>query len=1263
VARANVASDPLDVSVVLDAPFTVLQFTTDETAGSNYELQYVDAQPAQAELDADFAFKPIDSDGLIGNESTVTIDGELGKGASDTDTLALTEDTAETVDPAELADQTGGFRLKEGGDSEVELNDAEDSPLSLGDADPETGEQSLTPDSNFSGDTELGFNLVQTSADGQARLTTTGTVAVEVAPVTDMPEISVTQGAVTVEVLAEGGGSEKHIALSVESALTDTDGSEQKTVAVNLSSLPEGVRLQGADGLPISAAEGEDASQLVLSEAQLAGLTLVVADGASYSGELSFTARAQEGGTDDIQSAVAAISLADLSDIAPPQSEDFALVVDASGKVDIDFSLNDGGLDRVSDEADDRSTADNKETYVLITELPEEGVLWYDNGENRIQLTQQHLYQVAEGEAGSDQGDQVQPEIGLQVSLSGLSYQANADALDATRISVGGAEQGAAGWSDTDFKQGQNKTDTLEKTAEDGSTITTTLIAAAPNGGGSDGSSSGGPGNSNGKGKGKKDDADTGGGNGSEGGHFKYGTGSENGQGYGLADQTGGGINDGDVIEVDFGQTVTDATIGLSSISSHFATDGHNNGASAEITAYLDGEVVAQTSLTSDSRLAEVGLDVPFDTLQFTTDADMGNNGPSFKLDEISASTDNAVVDDSFQYQPVDSDGLVGNISTVTLGGGVTLSALPENSGDVAASTTLQLTEDQSSLVDSAELSALTDGGFYLPEDSSTQLSLANSNSDQLAVRQGEGGLIVTPDPDFSGDTELSYQRTEVAGSDGDQRQLTSTGTIAVEVTPVVDSPELSVQAQSIDHIDADEAEGTVAHKEVELELAATLEDTDGSEQLGAFLDVSQLADDAVVVIGDAEYRAGDIDGGLLNLKDLDNAEGVANVDTAALAQTVKVRLADGDEGYQQSLQVISTATEMATGDTRTETQTVHFDQQQLDNDERENGEFQLTALKDGEVTEAGPGPESMAADDNGQADLRALDVTVNLHGKPSVGYQNGLGIYTAEQSESGDSQLIGGVIVEDNTRNDGRTADAETGIYGSETVHLESGGDYADLLDDADSAGFFILPDAHSPGGGKTDGYEQGAQVEFTEAWAGEGDAPDLKSGVQATVDGATVNTAGVSDQAYFSNDALNPGFRDERTGAEFEADEKTFADGSNPVEAAGATNWWEDLTALDDNADGTVRDSTPDIQTSYEVTETTVTLAEESVLDTASSDVADDLDSLLDEALENTPTPDAEVVESTLVDDTPIVEPDIAPVEDIPAVVTIDLSTTTDS
>ncbi len=296
-----------------------------------------------------------------------------------------------------------------------------------------------------------------------------------------------------------------------------------------------------------------------------------------------------------------------------PSGEDFTMTVGLDGG-SVDFLGADGSeggigdnADHVSDPEDDADALD-----VMITELPTGGKLMYNGQE------------VTEADLASDaDGDGIIDDNGTQFDLNGLTYVPDSDGIDG--VLLGSRLAGDVtldNWGESD---GLNRVMDLG----DGVSVTTSVT--------SDGVAA----------------------------ELQQFHGQANHIGFGIADATGNGGNDkglnagpdrpgSDELTVRFnGATVSYAEIGFDGLGGHFDPDanGYQN-ATAEWTAYLNGEEVNSGSVSSDGDLFNsiTVSGFEFDTIVFSTASDA--DGSNWELRYIDAEFTDT---DSFDYIPVDS--------------------------------------------------------------------------------------------------------------------------------------------------------------------------------------------------------------------------------------------------------------------------------------------------------------------------------------------------------------------------------------------------------------------------------------------------------------------------------------------------------------------------------------------------------------------------------------------------------------------------------
>ncbi|NYZ25210.1 Ig-like domain-containing protein, partial [Azospirillum oleiclasticum] len=128
----------------------------------------------------------------------------------------------------------------------------------------------LSPPADFSGELTLTVTATSTEGNGDSA-TTTASITVSVAGVADAPVLNVTDSA---------GVEDTAIALDIDAALTDTDGSE--VLSVTVAGLP--------DGASLSAGTDNGDGSWTLAPADLAGLTIIPP--ANFAGEIVLTVAA-----------------------------------------------------------------------------------------------------------------------------------------------------------------------------------------------------------------------------------------------------------------------------------------------------------------------------------------------------------------------------------------------------------------------------------------------------------------------------------------------------------------------------------------------------------------------------------------------------------------------------------------------------------------------------------------------------------------------------------------------------------------------------------------------------------------------------------------------------------------------------------------------------------------------------------------------------------------------------------------------------------
>ncbi|MBP2231132.1 hypothetical protein J2847_004444, partial [Azospirillum agricola] len=137
----------------------------------------------------------------------------------------------------------------------------------------------ITPPLNS--DADFTLTVTATSTDGTAApASVTSTLPVTVNPVSDMP---------TLAVQAAGGDEDTAIALTINPALTDTDGSE--TLTITISGIPAGASLRNSAGETLTISNGT----ITLTPGQLAGLAITPPANSDVDFTLTVTATAKDG--------------------------------------------------------------------------------------------------------------------------------------------------------------------------------------------------------------------------------------------------------------------------------------------------------------------------------------------------------------------------------------------------------------------------------------------------------------------------------------------------------------------------------------------------------------------------------------------------------------------------------------------------------------------------------------------------------------------------------------------------------------------------------------------------------------------------------------------------------------------------------------------------------------------------------------------------------------------------------------------------------
>ena len=173
-------------------------------------------------------------------------------------------------------------------------------------------------------DADFTLTVTATSTDGSDTATTVDTIDVTVDAVADAPTLTVAD---------VSGGEDTAIALSIASALTDTDGSE--TLAVTVAGVPAGAAL--------SAGADQGGGVWTLTAAQLAGLTVTPALNDSSDFTLTVTATSTDGSDTAATVDTIDVTVTDVADTPNLTVADTGGDEDTAIALNIAASLNDPG--------------------------------------------------------------------------------------------------------------------------------------------------------------------------------------------------------------------------------------------------------------------------------------------------------------------------------------------------------------------------------------------------------------------------------------------------------------------------------------------------------------------------------------------------------------------------------------------------------------------------------------------------------------------------------------------------------------------------------------------------------------------------------------------------------------------------------------------------------------------------------------------------------------------------------------------------------
>ncbi|NQV98710.1 MAG: tandem-95 repeat protein, partial [Rhodospirillales bacterium] len=242
----------------------------------------------------------------------------------------------------------------------------------------------FTPDADWSGETSFTYTI----SDGQGG-TSQASVNLDVDGIADTPTLSDATA---------GGNEDMAIALTLDPALTDTDGSE--TLSITIGDIPAGATLNYVDGEGVTTAITISNGSASLEPEQLNGLTITPPENANGTINLSVTATATEadGGAASTTSTLT-VDVAAVND--GPVAVDDAL----SGSEDQAFTFTAEQL--LANDTD----VDGDTLTVQSVEQPDFGTI-EDNGDGTYTFTPDEnwsgqtdfTYTATDGQGGTSQG-------------------------------------------------------------------------------------------------------------------------------------------------------------------------------------------------------------------------------------------------------------------------------------------------------------------------------------------------------------------------------------------------------------------------------------------------------------------------------------------------------------------------------------------------------------------------------------------------------------------------------------------------------------------------------------------------------------------------------------------------------------------------------------------------------------------------------------------------------------------------------------------
>ena len=224
----------------------------------------------------------------------------------------------------------------------------------------------ITPATDYSGQFDLTVTTRAQDGSDAAVETAVDTITVTVTPVTDTPTLTVSNAS---------GNEDSAISLSISGAATDSDGSETSSLSYTISGVPGGATL--------SAGEDNGDGSWTLTPAQLSGLTITPATDYSGQFDLTVTTRAQDGSDAAVETAVDTITVT----VTPVTDTPTLTVSNASGNEDSAISLS------ISGAATDSDGSETSSLSYTISGVPGGATLsaGEDNGDGSWTLTPAQL--------------------------------------------------------------------------------------------------------------------------------------------------------------------------------------------------------------------------------------------------------------------------------------------------------------------------------------------------------------------------------------------------------------------------------------------------------------------------------------------------------------------------------------------------------------------------------------------------------------------------------------------------------------------------------------------------------------------------------------------------------------------------------------------------------------------------------------------------------------------------------------------------------